>query len=954
MDTDTKSCLTEFGIANKSHLKVIHVNAQSLTYECHSNEFIHLFDNSMLDIVAVSETFYKNECDIVPLYGFNVFTSNRTSHDGGGVAVYVNSNYKCKILGHSISPNFRIQQPDFLVLEISCHTFKLLFACIYRPPKAGYLDQFEDCFFPLCAEYENVIIAGDVNAHFGSSLPYNISDSKAIMQLLETCNLTRVPYGPTFHSGNCDSALDMICTNSIDKLICFNQLPVSGLSAHDLLAAAFMFCNPKFSPTIVTMRDFSSFDINIFKEDIINSPWDELFKLRNINDKVTYFNATLIALYDKHAPMKSFRAKHRPKPWFSRDLKARIVSRDIAYKRYLRTRSDHDFEIFRSHRNKTKTAIRDAKTTYANDLFSRNGSSKEMWNALRSLNVTSRIASSSCSYPPADDLNKYYTTATFTDAEAIDEAVNYYSSLPTHGGEKFFFDHIYFHDLNKAVSSLKSNAKGVDGISTSMFKNCLVELSPALLHIFNYSLQYGVFPDLWKIASVKPLPKKPNADDVKSFRPISILCVLSKLLEKIVHSQLVKFLNDRNLFHPMQSGFRFGHSTTSALLKVTGDIREAVGNRKLCLLVLYDFSNAFPSVHHELLLSKLKNLGLSLSALTWFKSYLLDRKQFVNTGTCTSSHENILLGVPQGSVLGPLLYSLYVNDISNVFKNSSFHLFADDLQNYVEFYPNEYLDAVDIINNEASRLVDYANCHNLAINSKKTQVIVIGNSKLLSKLPKDLPPIIVNGSSIPYSETVINLGVIVDKHLCWKPYTLTICNKVIGTLQQLRRHKHLLPRSVRKRLVECLIFPIIDYGSVACEGMLVEDVNRLQRLQNACVRYVLDIPRDAHISRFYPTLNWLKITTRRNYYAVCLLKKVLNYHIPPYLSEKLLFVSTIHNRTIRDCKKLRVPQHRTDKHRGAFWIYSIVLWNNLPSSVTSCASVDSFKHHARTHFMSIQ
>ncbi|KAJ1519796.1 hypothetical protein ONE63_005049 [Megalurothrips usitatus] len=388
-------------------------------------------------------------------------------------------------------------------------------------------------------------------------------------------------------------------------------------------------------------------------------------------------------------------------------------------------------------------------------MFSQSNQPKDLWQKLKKLNVTPE-PDRSCSYPPAEELNNHYVSVPITDENAIQDAIESYRDVPPKVNEKFHFKHVLLEDLLKAMSTLKSNAKGTDGITAVMLKHCLIEISPAVLHIFNFSLQYGVYPDLWKIASVTPIPKMAGACDAKNFRPISILCTLSKLLEKIVHAQLVSYLISHNLFDPLQSGFRSGHSTTTALLKVIGDVRESAGRRKLSLLILFDFSNAFPSVHHELLLTKLQNLGLSDSSLAWMHSYLVNRQQFVNTGESISTLAQVLLGVPQGSVLGPLLYVLYVHDISSIFTKSRYHLYADDLQNYLEFYPEQWQEAIATANLEASKLVEYAKRHNLVLN---------------------------NGTPILYSDTVKNLGVIIDKHLSWEPHAVQICKKGTVTFQ---------------------------------------------------------------------------------------------------------------------------------------------------------------------------
>ncbi|KAK3913631.1 RNA-directed DNA polymerase from mobile element jockey [Frankliniella fusca] len=755
----TKSMLEKFCEAAEKQLKIIHINAQSLTYKCHAEEFMYLFDGSKHDIISVSETFYNTPQDVVQLAGYNVFVSNRTSHEGGGVAVYVRSSLTCKIISQSVSPQHREQRPDYIILEIKLQNTKILFACVYRPPKAGHLNFFHDDLFELCTEYENLFVTGDVNAHFDSNKPCDVLDSKAVYHLLETCNLERVPFGPTYHIGDINSSLDMIATNCFEKITDFMQIPVSGLSAHDLLYAAFMFSVPKYKKLSVTCRNFSKFNEDTVKQDIIEAPWENMFYSVHIDEKVSIFNEILTGIYDKHAPFKTFVIKNQPKPWVTQEIVSLIKQRDTAYHRYRRTKMQNDSVIYKSLRNTVNRVRRDAKIKYAHSVFNNARSSKDLWQSLKSLNVTGK-SRAPCAFPAADDLNAHYASVSCTDPEAVNVNIKHYDSQPALVEDKFYFSDVTPSELLKAVKTVTSNATGVDDISIRMLKSCILELTPPILHLFNYSLH-----------------------------------------------------------------------TSTALLKVVGDIREAVGNRKIALLVLYDFSNAFPSVHHGLLLSKLRHLGLANPALTWMKSYL------------------------------------------------------------------------EI---------------------------------------EDIP--------VPYLECVNNLGLMIDSSLNWEKSATVTYKKSIAALHGLRRHKNMLPTEVRKRLVESLVLPIIDYGCTVTFGMLVKCSDMLQRIQNACARFVFSLPRDCHISKYLIKLNWLSVKQRRNFYSVCLLKKILYYKCPTYLFEKFTFVATICERARRDDKpQLRLQQHLTDKERGAFWIAAVVLWNQLPASVLNCKSIDSFKNQAHKY-----
>lgn len=951
---DTIQALNNICQSFPNKLKIVHLNAESLTYRSHIPAFQLLFDNSDIDVIAVSETFYSCQEDLVKLKNYNIFTANRGTGIGGGIAIYVKNVHACKLLSISVPLDASIKKPDYAILEISLSDIKILFACVYRPPKVGYFDEFADDFISLGIDYKYHIVVGDVNAHFGSAKACDARDGKAVYEFLDVFNLVRIPYNATYHVNDCHSHLDLIASTFHEHLMYYNQYP-SGLSNHDLLAAVFSFDVPKFIPRLSTFRSFRNLNLQDFKKDVVDTPWHDMFLLEDVNSKLEFFNHHITALFNKHAPYVTVKVKHRPTPWMSDDLRALIIERDKMYDEIKNCNDRLRISQFRKLKNRTKSEIRNAKVRYSYKILNNCNSSKTLWKGLKKLDVVAQNTTVACKYPSSEELNTHYTAVSCQDEELIRNTIHMYdnmSPLPT--DEPFFFRHVYFESLQKAIYGVSPSAKGVDDISAAMVKLCLEELSPAILHIFNYSLQSCCFPNTWKVANVKPLPKKSGACVVKDFRPISLLCMLGKALEKVVHEQLVEYLQRNSLFNPLQSGFRANHSTTTALLKVIGDIRENVDSQHLSMLVLYDFSNAFPSVHHELLLTKLKIYGFSKSVIDWFRSYLTGRAQRVVNDQDISTLIDLLFGVPQGSVLGPLLYSIYVNDIDKIFTNSSYHLYADDLQNYVPFKPLDIVNAVNIVNGEASKLVDYAKSHNLDINAAKTQVIIIGNHKLLKKLPDDVPLVVVNGTVIPYSDVVNDLGILVDKFLNWEPQVNSTCKKAYAAFHGIKKHCDILPVVVRKKLVEALVFPVLDYGNVVTSQMLVVSSIKLQRVQNACARLIFNLRRDCHISSYISDLKWLRIANRFTYASVTLLKKVLCTNKPMYLAAKLQFACNVRNRFVRGSHLLlRIPHHRTDKARGAFWIQAPLLWNQLPDCMLG-KSLNSFKLEIKNHLIASQ
>jgi hypothetical protein len=361
-------------------------------------------------------------------------------------------------------------------------------------------------------------------------------------------------------------------------------------------------------------------------------------------------------------------------------------------------------------------------------------------------------------------------------------------------------------------------------------------------------------------------------------------------------------------------------------------VRAAIDNREMTLLILFDFSKAFDRVHHDLLLVKMKQLGFSQSALAWFDSYLTNRLQRVCIDRNSfSAWSSISTGVPQGSVLGPLLYLLYVNDISSIFKNGKVRLYADDLQYYITFKIGYQNEAVLKAEEDTNRLVMYAGNHNLHLNINKTQPLILGSRKYLNIIDNEqLPKINIEGVIVPYRETVTNLGVVFDQTLTWGPHVDHVCKKVFSIIAQLRRNAYHLPRAVKKQVINSLVIPHIDYGSVIMCDMNVTYKIRMQRLQNSCIRYIFELPKDEHVTQYYNALSWLKLDQKRTLSIALMMWNIVRNKTPCHLYEKFVFRSNVNVRSSRQSNcMLQVPCHRTEKYSKSFLVNACKIWNSL-------------------------
>lgn len=497
----------------------------------------------------------------------------------------------------------------------------------------------------------------------------------------------------------------------------------------------------------------------------------------------------------------------------------------------------------------------------------------------------------------------------------------------------------------KILNTIKTKAVGNDGISLEMispFKNII---APYLAHIINFSLANGSFPKAWKLAHVLPLPKKSNPSTFSEYRPISILPVLSKVIEHYVHQQLSDHLHHHALLNQFQSGFRVGHSTVSALVNITDDFRHSIENKELTILALLDFSSAFNSVDFDILLNVLNLLNLSPVTLDWFRSYLFDRHQLTKIDERVSDWCSLDAGVPQGGILSPILFSVFINGITSSL-TSSLHLYADDLQIYSAAPFSKISQAIDTVNLDLASIAKWAKEFGLLVNASKSQAIVIGSPYFTSRLDiSSLPVLSFDGTPIPYSNSVKNLGIFLDQTLSWSVHFNEVSRRLYGSLHSLKRLQNFLPLETKAMLSRSLLLPLLDYGNVVFLDANEDLFDKLERLQNQCIRFVYGLRKYDHVSEFRTKLNWLPVRLRRDLNVLTLLYKVLlSSNSPSYLRDRFQFRTAAGDRLRSGTNlSLVIPIHSTQTFTDSFTVHAARLWNHLPTHIRFCPSVTSFK-----------
>jgi len=501
----------------------------------------------------------------------------------------------------------------------------------------------------------------------------------------------------------------------------------------------------------------------------------------------------------------------------------------------------------------------------------------------------------------------------------------------------FSFENVTESDVVLACSEIHSNAIGLDGIPIKFIKIVLSFILPFLTFLINSCLTQSIFPSQWKRARVLPIPKVKIPKRLNDIRPISILPCLSKILEKLINLQILKHLNKFKLMSPLQSGFKIAHSTTTALLKITDDITAAFERGEVTVLVLIDFSRAFDSISHNILLNKLKyNFKFSKSACSLMKSFLNDRYQKVVIDGRESEDLNIKMGVPQGSILGPLLFSMYLNDLCELLDGLGYHFYADDLQIYLSCLPKDINSCIAKINAFLEKISLWSTMNSLSVNVDKCHAICLTDLRSFST--NNVAPVVFNSKVIPFEANVKNLGVWFDSRLSWNKHVNITCSSVYSMLAILWANTKYLSTETRRKLIVSLILPKLIYCAPLFGGCGKMVWNKLNRAFNSCARYIYRKRRSDRISSFtYKILN----CTLKCFFSLLQCKFLFNMihsMVPKYLYEKL---------TISRSQRtggLVLPSFRRKTRNQSFFVHGVQLYNSLCNETRNSATIGAFKN----------
>lgn len=927
-------------------------NCQSLT--ANFDEFSHFILDRQPVIMCLTETHLTDQITDreIDVENYRIARVDSNSRSTGGVMCYFRRDVKYTIIG-----NYSVPYAFWVLLckaTVSSKTF--LLGVVYRSPSSPervFLDFFSNFMGQHLVDQENdIIILGDYNINVNKKETY----SNQLKQLLQDNSLKQIVGENTHISCNgSESLIDLVVCNCSAIIDC-QVLKTHSFNRHSLIRIDIGGNRDvDIRNKSITFREkLKNLDQFTLKLTSIFSGFD--YREQDLSKKYDVFYQSLMSAIDELMPKKTIYTRVRYNPWINEEIIKELKIRDNALKRFRLTKDTNELENYKSLRNRVTNKIRKSKCEfYETNIDGVKSDAKLMWKTLKSM-LSGKTDEGDCSEIKHNDVF-------YTDPGIIPEIFNHYyidsikeivNSIPHSAitdeilpvrmvGEWRSFSLLNEQKLKTIVSSLPSKGSPNE-IRMSILKNCFESISNPLINIINYSLETGTIPDQFKRTTIVPIRKIAKTKLISEYRPINTVSSETKILEKTVCEQLLNHISKYNILVEYQSGFRQEHNTESVLQYIIDEWKNNIDMDESTVVVFLDLKRAFETVDRDRLIKKLENYGIADTVLKWFGNYLQGRKQVVKCGSFVSEELQNDIGIPQGTILGPILFSLYINDLGLNLKYASYHLFADDTVIFINGKSKMELETR--LNEDLGRLTNWLKINKLKLNTSKSKVMIIERKPIVGY---DIN-ISIDNTKIEIVQSIKYLGVIIDNNLKFGEHVDYVCKKVSKKLGFFYRCGKYLSPWARRTVYNTIIMPHFNYASTILYLVNKSDIARLQLLQNRAMRIILRCNRYTSINTMLMTLNWFNI---QEYLEINSLKFIHKIHLkllPQYCINKLSTFKDIHDHNTRGRDNFILDHKNKKSTQNSIFFKTVCVYNKLPISIKESQRISEFVRKLKQYY----
>ena len=932
-----------------NNMIISHLNVNSINQKF--NEVKDLIVRSKFEVIILSETkiddSYRDA--LFEIENYNMYRQDKRSNSGG-IMIYVS-----KLLPSTLS-NINICNNDIecISIEINCNDTKLLVMGMYKNPKMNG-NAFKAYFEKTCEEvfekYENVVIIGDLN--------FNMLQDNLLSQMCPPYNLTNIIKEPTCFKSNNATLIDVMLVNKRRKFIKGFSLDTGISDFHNLIGGVMKQHAPIPPKKTIHFRKLENIDYDQVNQELQMMNIDRNIMENDANDAFNILHTNLIGLLDKHAPKKKKIIRKNDFHCMTKRLKKAILIRNQMRNKFFKHRTDHYLAQYRKHRNTVTLIKREEIKAYFTEKCKGSTKNKDFWKAVKPIFSKTKTKSDNIPLKHNDEIitdcrrvceifNEFFSQIGLdignpeNNNKPVEDIIADYANHPSVTMIKTKINptpknanlcNITEQDVHKIISKLSSKkASGYDEIPVKFIKSVSTSLINPLTKLANKCIQENVFPDKMKMANITPLYKKKDKLNKDNYRSVNLLIALSKILEKIISTQIYDHM--QSLFHVYLSGFRTRHGCHDILIRLTEDWRQALDNGNTVGAVAIDLSKAFDCMPHGLLIAKMHAYGFNLGVCNLLKSYLVDRKQRVKIGETQSEWTTNIKGVPQGSILGPLLFNVFINDFM-------FHEFHSKIYNYAD---DNTLSCIDNNINEIQRKLQldcktamkWFESNNMKANADKFQLMFLNrHNPYLDKILQ------IDTCEIKASPNITILGVEIDNKLNFESHINEICNKTSKQINALKRMKHFIDRPCKNIIYNSYISSNFNYCPIVWMFTGKMNVDKLEKTNKRALRYVINND-DAEYDDLCNEQKVLNIHKRCIKTVAIQMYKIKQQKVPIYVQE--MFSRRESHYDIRDNDLFEIPHYKTVTYgKKSFRYFGAKLWANIPKEIKAKPSLTGFK-----------